>query len=264
VLVEEAAPVPVAVPTPAPTPAPVESAPEVKSVAPADPVATAAPTVEPTAAPTAAPTSTPTAEPTPFVAPAAEHVWIVPSAGPLDPALAKRGTLMTGLKPADAAQLLSGADATADGSYPPEVVTVPQQLAATQKAWRVYSPAPCPEPFARFHALTDDGSCAAATVPGEQLATDLAAPKPPELSWVVTEDPAAALEQITTSGAYAKTGLVVVLSDDGALLLSPLMRENEKAKGGALELLRTLSDGFAVSPLGRAAEAKPLGKSVYR
>jgi len=121
--------------------------------------------------------------------------------------------------------------------YPAEAQALPDLLAASQKAWKVYAGDPYPEwrnPFAYFHSLTDEPRCADCETGLDRLGVDLTKEEEtPSFSYVVpgacedgSEAPceegkpaglAAAqpflervVPEIEASDAYKKGGLIAI------------------------------------------------------
>jgi len=121
--------------------------------------------------------------------------------------------------------------------YPAEAQTLPDLLAASQKAWRVYAGDPHPEwrsPFSYFHSLTDEPRCADCEASLDQLGADLANEEDtPSFSYIVPgacEDGSEApceegkpaglgaaqpflekvVPEIEASDAYKKGGLIAI------------------------------------------------------
>jgi phosphatidylinositol-3-phosphatase len=172
-----------------------------------------------------------------------------------------------------------------DCLFPVETLTLADQMVSSGKRWRGYfeaMPNPCTHPdlnapdqangdyvtsanpFVYFRSLTELGECQTNDVPLDALPADLAteaatpnfvyiAPKPGGTSdeflseWV---------PQILASAAYKANGLLIVLSDKGAVLVSQFATPGGSSQTAydASGVLRSIEDLFGLDYLGSAGD----------
>jgi hypothetical protein len=143
-------------------------------------------------------------------------------------------------------------------------------------------------PFVYYRSLTELGECMTNDLPLTALDDDLkTADATPNFSFIAPNlchggweetcadgSPgglapadaflAGSVPKILESAAYKRDGMLVVLSDTGALVLSPLLPANARddSQVDAYSLLRYLEDLFGLDYLGGAAQAVPLTLAV--
>ncbi|HEX6712366.1 MAG TPA: hypothetical protein VF066_03235 [Thermoleophilaceae bacterium] len=175
-----------------------------------------------------------------------------------------------------------------DCLFPVETLTLSDQLVSKGKRWRGYfegMPAACTHPnadspdqsegdyvtrrnpFVYFHSLTELGECQTNDLPLDSLATDLAsADATPNLVYVGPKDCDAVcsdaflanwVPQILDSAAYKADGLLVVLTDTGALLVSQFAAPGSSSETpyDPFGVLRSFEDLFGLDYLGSAGDA---------
>jgi phosphatidylinositol-3-phosphatase len=173
-----------------------------------------------------------------------------------------------------------------DCVFPVETLTLADQLLSAGKRWRGYfdaMPSACTHPdlnaaeqpstdyvtnenpFVYFRSLTELGECQSNDVPLDGLSDDLAtADATPNFVYVAAKPSETAddflagwVPKILDSPAYKADGLLIVVTDDGALLVSQFATPGSSSQTayGAYGVLRSIEDLFGLGYLGSAGDS---------